>query len=41
MVDGISDKQEDSRDELTAEILADEKVEFTRLFSTACDEECD
>ena len=41
MIDGISERQEDPRGELTEEILLDQKDEFTRIFSTACDEECD
>lgn len=32
MIDGISDKQEDSRSELTEEILKDEEDEFKSLF---------
>ena len=41
MVDGISERQTDAYMELSDEILLDQKDEFTRIFSTACDEECE
>ena len=37
---GISDLQEGSRDELTAEILADETKQFDDFFINVCDESC-
>ena len=40
MIDGISEKQTDSREELTPEMLKDEETEFKSLFDLAnsCDE---
>ena len=40
MVEGISDKQKDSREELTDEILKDEEEQFNDLFKNSCDENC-
>ena len=40
MVSGKSDKQTDSRGELTDEILADEEEQFNELFLEICDEAC-
>ena len=37
MVDGISEKQTDSREELTKEMLDDEEKEFNSLFVDYCD----
>ena len=37
---GKSDKQKDSREELTKEILADEQAAFEDFFAETCDEEC-
>ena len=40
MISGKSDLLTDSRMELTDEIKAAQKVEFDKLFSTACDTDC-
>ncbi len=40
MIDGIPEGLEDPRGELTEELLNQEKAEFLKIFSTACDEEC-
>ena len=40
MTTGISDKQTDSREELTEEILADETKMFDDFFLNICDETC-
>ncbi len=37
MIDGISEKQTDSREELTKEMLDDEEKEFNSLFIDYCD----
>ena len=37
---GKSDKQKDSREELTKEILADEQAAFEDFFAETCDESC-
>lgn len=37
---GKSDKQKDSREELTKEILADEQTAFEDFFAETCDESC-
>ena len=40
MTTGISDKQMDSREKLTAEILKDEETKFADFFLNICDESC-
>lgn len=40
MTDGTSDKQKDSREELTKEILDDEQLLFEDFFAEICDESC-
>lgn len=40
MTTGISDKQSNSREELTAEILEDETKQFDDFFLNICDESC-
>ena len=40
LVTGISDKQKDSREELTDEILADEEKVFDDFFTEVCDDAC-
>ena len=40
LVTGISDKQTDSRGELTKEILADEENDFNNFFTEACADGC-
>ena len=40
MTTGISDKQTDSREELTDEILDDEEKLFSEFFADVCDETC-
>lgn len=40
LVTGNSDKQKDSREELTKEILADEQEQFEGFFAETCDESC-
>ena len=40
LVTGISDKQADSREELTKEILADEEKTFDEFFTEACTDAC-
>ena len=40
LVTGTSDKQKDSREELTNEILADEEKAFNDFFAQVCDEAC-
>lgn len=40
LVTGVSDKQQDSREELTEEMLADEEAIFNDFFTEACDDAC-
>lgn len=40
MVSGKSDKQTDSREKLTKEMLADEEEQFSELFLGVCDDAC-
>ena len=40
LVTGVSDKQEDSREELTDEMLEDEEKIFTEFFKNTCDDLC-
>ena len=40
LVSGISDKQKDSREELTKEMLADEETLFNDFFAEVCDDAC-
>ena len=40
MVTGKSDKQKDSREELTEEMLKDEEETFNKFFVNACDSSC-
>lgn len=40
LTNGKSEKQKDSHDELTKEILADEQAVFEDFFAETCDEEC-
>lgn len=40
LVSGTSDKQKDSREELTEEMLADEEEIFNSFFASVCDEAC-
>ena len=40
MISGKSDKQTDSREELTEEMLADEEEQFNELFLEICDDAC-
>lgn len=40
LITGKSDKQKDSREELTKEILADEQAAFEDFFAETCDESC-
>ena len=40
LVTGISEKQKDSREELTKEMLEDEETEFNDFFAGVCDEGC-
>ena len=40
LISGISDKQKDSREELTKEMLEDEEKAFNEFFTEACDDAC-
>ena len=40
MTTGISEKQQDSREKLTKEILKDEEQKFDDFFISACDDSC-
>ncbi len=40
MTTGISDKQQDAREELTKEILKDEEQKFDDFFISVCDDSC-
>ena len=40
LITGVSDKQKDSREKLTSEMLADEEKTFNSFFTEACNEAC-
>ena len=40
LTEGISEKQTDSREELTSEMLQDEEELFNKFFVSACDDKC-